>query len=174
MSLSDDQRQAAAIKATISTYVATAALAILAGTVALFTYISQTFAPPWTFYLFMLLTAVTLVAAIVIGGDGQDLLVARVAKGTWTNESVWQFNAQAVLTLVALVFVIAGTAVGTTAGTSSGTAPDCVAYLSEVRQLARDARSNDAVALIIERDHRTKDCGLSPNLTEVLQTLSNG
>ena len=78
--LSDDQRQAAAIKAAISTYVATAALAVLAGALALFTYIGQVFAPPWTFYLLMGSAAVVLVASIVIGGDGQDLLVARVAR----------------------------------------------------------------------------------------------
>lgn len=87
--MNENQRQAAAIKASIGTYVATAALAALAGALALFTWISQTFAPPWTFYLFMVLTAGALVASIYVGGRGQDWLVNEVAHDRWTNLPTW-------------------------------------------------------------------------------------
>ena len=126
--LTDDQRQAASMKVGISTYVATAALGVLAGALGLFTYISQTSAPPWTFYGLMLLTAAMLVISIVLGGDGQDKTVALVARGTWTNNANWQFNVQAVLTVLALLFLTAATAVGATAGKLGAPRPLPIAW----------------------------------------------
>jgi hypothetical protein len=114
MTMNEDQRQAGGLKIGISNYVATAALAVLAGAAGLFTYISQSFDPPWTFYGLMIVAALALVASIVIGGDGADATVASIAEGEWDNSKTWQFNAQSVLTLLGLVLVLAATAVGAT------------------------------------------------------------
>lgn len=112
--MNDDQRQAATLKVGISNYVATAALAVLAGGLGLFTYISQSFNPPASFYVLMGLTAAVLVSSIFLGGHGADDTVSKVAQDTWRNEPIWQFNLQAMLTLMALVLLISATAVGAT------------------------------------------------------------
>lgn len=117
--MNDSQRQAAAIKASISTYVATATLGVLAGALALFTWISQTFVPPTSFYVFIGLAVLLLVASIVVGGDGQDALVAKVAKDEWKNKPIDQFSFQSFLALFALIFVVVATVIGATSSRSS-------------------------------------------------------
>ena len=117
--MNESQRQAAAIKASISAYVATATLGVLAGALALFTWISQTFVPPTSFYVFMGLAVLLLVASIVVGGDGQDALVAKVANDKWENEPIDQFSYQSFLTLFALIFVVVATVFGATSSRSS-------------------------------------------------------
>jgi hypothetical protein len=112
--MDESQRQAAAIKASISTYVATATLAVLAGALGLFTWITQAFTPPALFYVFMGAAVVLLVASIVVGGDGQDELVAKVANDEWKNDPINQFSWQSGLTLLALICVVVATGIGAT------------------------------------------------------------
>jgi hypothetical protein len=126
--------------------VATAALAVLAGTLALYTYIAQNFSPPWLFYAFMTAGAFSLVASIFIGGMGADLSVAQVARGVWDNSRLWQFESQACLTLLALPLIAIATAIGTT----SQPAPDRAAnsrtdIVRELRGLRTAAEADKAL-----------------------------
>jgi hypothetical protein len=132
--MDENTRLAASLKVGISNYVASASLAVLAGALALYTYITQNFSPPWTFYAFMLAAGLALVASIYVGGDGADLTVARVAKDEWTNQATWQFPTQALLTLVALVLVILGTAIGAKADRAADGSK------AELKQISRDLR----------------------------------
>jgi hypothetical protein len=118
MAMDENERQAAAIKVGISNNVATAALAVLAGVVGIFTYISQAFAPAWTFYLFISLATAALVLSIILGGAGSDSTVGLVAKGLWKNQKTPSFNRQAYLTLFGLVFLLVATAIGATSNAS--------------------------------------------------------
>lgn len=112
--MDEDKRQAAGLKVGISNYVATAALAVLAGALGLFTYVAQGFSPPWTFYALMASVALMLVLSIAIGGLGADRTVASIAEGTWSPETrTREFSRQASLTLLALILLVVATAVGT-------------------------------------------------------------
>jgi hypothetical protein len=161
--MNDSERQAAAIKASISTYVATAALAVLAGALALFTWISQTFVPPWTFYGCMAVAVVFLVIAIFVGGLGQDWLVNEVAHDRWNNPPTWQFNWQSGLTLVALCFVTAATAIGATSVRSS---PDSSPTTdAKLRTIDRDLRAIDRTV--------ASDITLRSDVTNLQKQLEN-
>jgi hypothetical protein len=154
--VNDDQRLAASSKVGISNYVATAALAVLAGAGVLFTYISQNFNPPWTFYLFMGLTAVAVVASIYLGGDGSDATVAEIANGTWDNSrGLWQYDWQAILTLFALLSLIAGTAVGASSkpavSDSSAKLDAIVRELRNIEKAIGGARGDQARITELER-----------------------
>jgi hypothetical protein len=118
--LTDDQRTAATIPAGISNYVASAALAVLAGATALFTYVSQQFDAPSTFDWAMGIGAGVLVLAIFLGGRGSATLTRQIADGTWDAEKkICTYNWQAILTLVGLVLVLVATVIGTTAEPST-------------------------------------------------------
>jgi len=144
--MTDDQRVAVGLKVGISNYVATASLAVLAGSLALYTYIAQNFSPSWLFYVLIGLGSLALVASIFLGGMGTDFSVAKAATGEWDNPDMWQFDWQAVLTIVALVFVIAATARGTT----SDRAPDGAAksrehVAGELRRLRAAVQADQAL-----------------------------
>jgi hypothetical protein len=109
--MDEADRQAAATKVTISNGVATAALAVIAGAAALYTYVSQTFEPPATFQVLMLIAVVALVVSIVLGGLGSNEMANRIATGA-DSLQVRSFNTQALLTLAGLLLVLAATAVG--------------------------------------------------------------
>jgi len=127
----DNQRQAATIKVSISNYVGTAALAMLAGAVALFTYIQQNFNPSVTFYVLMLLSVIALVASFFAGGKGANSTADAVAKGTWSDTTkTTAYNVQAILTLAGLVLVLAAAAVGTTLSAPPAKKDPCVTLLT--------------------------------------------
>ena len=120
--MNEDQRLAAGLKVGISNHVASAALAVLGGGLGLFTYISQSFAPPSSFYALMGAAAAMLVASIWAGGDGAARTVSAIAGGSWSDKSLPQFNWQALLTLLALIVLIVATAIGvSSAKVSAGT-----------------------------------------------------
>ena len=117
---SEDERQAASIQVAISNYVATASLAVLAGSVVLFTYVSQTFAPPWTFFAAITAGAVLLVASVFLGGRGSAEVAKEVGRGEWDSQRrIGEYNLQAALTLLGLVCVLVAAVVGTTAARRS-------------------------------------------------------
>jgi hypothetical protein len=109
----DNQRQSATLKVSISNYVGTATLALIAGAVALFTFIQQNYNLPWFFYLFMLLALATLVASFISGGLGADSTVKAVASGDWSKKTP-AFNIQAILTLFGLIFILVAAGLGLT------------------------------------------------------------
>jgi hypothetical protein len=118
--LTDDQRTAATIPAGISNYVASAALAVLAGATALFTYVSQQFDAPSSFDWVMVFGAGALVVGIFLGGVGSAKLTRKIAAGTWNPDNrIGAYNCQAIFTLVGLVLVLIATAIGTTADPST-------------------------------------------------------
>jgi hypothetical protein len=111
--LSDGKLQAASMKVGISNYVASAALAVIGGAAALYTYISQTFDPPDAFWILMLAGLVSLVVSIFVGGLGADDATHAVATGNWTtNTSGNRFNYQSMLTLLGLILVLLATWIG--------------------------------------------------------------
>jgi hypothetical protein len=112
----EDVRQSGAISVSISNYVATAALGVLAGAVVLFTYVSGTFSVEDAFYWTSGAGVLLLVASIVVGGRGS----AAVAKGIGREEynpnkkSQW-YRWQAILTLLGLLLVVVSAIAGVTA-----------------------------------------------------------
>jgi hypothetical protein len=133
----ENERQAAVLKAGISNYVGTATLAVLAGGVALFTYVQQNFEVSGFFYGFTATAAALLIASFVAGGKGANTTADNLAKGTWNaGTNTPAFNIQAILTLLGTVALIVATAVGTSSHRPTTTRKDpCVALLSH--QLAR-------------------------------------
>lgn len=131
----DNGLQAASIKVNISNYVGTAALAVLAGAVALFTYVKQNLSPGGAFSILVLLSVIALVVAIIAGGRGANSTAEKVAQGTWDqNTKTDAFNLQAILTLLGLILVLVAAAVGTTAPAAAKT-DACVTLVSS--QLAK-------------------------------------
>jgi hypothetical protein len=127
---SDDERQAALMKTSISNYVGTATLALIAGGVALFTYIQQNFKASAGFYVLVAIAVVTLVSSFIFGGKGANTTTEELARGTWTKDTkIREFNWQAILTLAGLISLIAATAVGTATHQPSKKDP-CVMLLS--------------------------------------------
>lgn len=111
----DNGRQAAAIKVSISNYVGTATLAVMVGSVALYTYIQQNFRPSWVFYTLIAVSVLLLVLSFIFGGWGSNYTAGEVAKDSWTKDTrSAAFNTQAILTLAGLVFVLAAAGLGAT------------------------------------------------------------
>lgn len=113
----------------------TATLAMLAGGVALFTYVQQNFNVSGVFYGFTAAAAVLLIASFMAGGKGADTTAKKLAKGTWKKDTKTPaFNWQAILTLLGTVSLVVATAVGTSSHRVTTTKDPCVALLS--RELA--------------------------------------
>jgi signal transduction histidine kinase len=107
------QIEAASMQVSISSYVGTATLAVLAGAVALFTYISQQFEPKCGFYVLMIIGAVALVFSLFLGGKGSAAVASHVNSNSWsTSTKVDEFGGQALLALIGVFAVLAATAVG--------------------------------------------------------------
>jgi uncharacterized membrane protein len=113
MSEESRKQAAATMKVGTSHYVATAALGVIGGAAALFTYISPTFEVPGVFNVLMLVAVACLVVSIILGGRGADDITADVADNNWTLDSGGSaFNLQALLTLLGLVLVLVATGFG--------------------------------------------------------------
>ena len=134
----ENEQQAAVLKVGISNYVGTATLAVLAGGVALFTYIQQNFKVSSVFYVFTAAAAVLLITSFFVGGRGAAKTANELARGTWkAGTKIEAFNWQAILTLLGTVALIVATAVGTSSHRPTTTTRQnpCAALLSH--QLAR-------------------------------------
>jgi amino acid transporter len=136
------------MKVGISNYVASAALAVIGGAAALYTYISQTFNPPTGFDLLMLAALACLVISIVLGGRGADDATAAVANDTWTMSSSGRaFELQAVLTLLGLILVLIATFVGAMSDRRESSVEARVERLEkQVRHLQVEQRGQGAEA----------------------------
>jgi amino acid transporter len=127
--MADNLVQAGVLKVGLSNYVATAALAVLAGAVALFSFVQQNYNPTTSFYVVFILAIGALVLSIIVGGRGAAGIVNGIAAGTWNNSRTGIFNAQAILTLAGLCLVLGATWLGTTSP-EHRTADPCIAVLS--------------------------------------------
>jgi predicted lysophospholipase L1 biosynthesis ABC-type transport system permease subunit len=111
--LNDDQRQAASIIPAISSNIGTASLGALAGLIALYTYLAQTYKLDALFYGAAVLAAVCLIGSLVLGGWGTKKLVEKVAGGGWkVSDGIFAYRLQtgtavAGLVLIGLATVIA-------------------------------------------------------------------
>ena len=125
----ENERQAAALKASLSTYVNSATLAVLAGGVALFTYVQQNFQGLAFFYALTVIAFILLIASFIAGGRGANTVAEQLAAGTWTKDKKARaFNWQANLTLLGTLVLIVATAVGTSS--HRPTKDPCVTLLS--------------------------------------------
>lgn len=130
------------MKVGISNYVGGAALAVIGGAAALYTYISQTFNPSAGFDGLMLLALALLVLSIVLGGMGADDATAAVANDTWTMASSGnKFDLQATFTLLGLILVIVATVIGASSERRESSVEGRVDTLErEVRKLNSQTR----------------------------------
>ena len=114
--VSDDTRQYASLLISISNYVGTATLAILAGLVAIFTFVEQTSKPHWYFYLVVVLGVFCLVWSFIDGGRASSSVAKAVGDKTWQANSKpnqGSFDRQATTTLMGLILVLAAATIGT-------------------------------------------------------------
>ncbi|MGH8961919.1 MAG: hypothetical protein ACRDWT_12150 [Jatrophihabitantaceae bacterium] len=115
----EDQRLAASLRVSISSYVGTASLAVLAGLVAVFTYYQQNFEPMVLFYVFISTATVAIVASIICGGKGAASVAKKVAQSTYDGSTeTSEFNYQAILALVCVIAAIAAVVCGGLSGTN--------------------------------------------------------
>lgn len=127
----EDERQAALIKTNISTYVGTATLAVIAGSVALFTYIQQNFSLSAFFYVFMAISVFASILSFIMGGRGANETAKTLAAGTWNKDTkTAAFNRQAILTLIGIIFLTIATVIGTTSPVRSMAKDPCIGLLS--------------------------------------------
>jgi len=109
----ENERQAATMKVGISTYVATATLALLAGTLGIFGYVKQNFQSGGVFQGLVVTAIAILVLSIILGGRGANQTAEMVASGSWVSgTSNGNFNGQAISTVVGLLLVIVAAFVG--------------------------------------------------------------
>jgi drug/metabolite transporter (DMT)-like permease len=135
MKTDENQRQAAGLKASISNYVGTATLAVLAGGVGLFTYVQKNFNASDPFYILTACAGLLLIVSFIAGGKGQNTTAEQLADDNWTKDTVTHaFNVQACLTLAAAVLLVIATVVGTNSHRPTTKDP-CVTLLSH--QLAK-------------------------------------
>jgi putative copper export protein len=147
---SENERQAALIKTTISNYVGTATIALIAGGVVLFTYVQQSFRPSYWFYVLMLVAIGALVLSFIFGGRGANTTAIELASDSWTKDTKTKaFNLQALLTLVGLIVLLVAAAVGTLASARPVMKDPCVTLLShqlamphpDLKQLRKDLQT---------------------------------
>jgi amino acid transporter len=127
----ENERQAAAIKISISSYVGTATLALIGGAVALFTYVEQNFAISPLFWVLILLAMLALVTSFGMGGRGSNHVANSVAAGLWKSGiRVDDFDRQAVLTLLGLVLIVISAFVGASAPPRPGASDPCLGIVA--------------------------------------------
>jgi hypothetical protein len=118
MELSEEVRQAATMKVGISTYVATSALAVMAGTLVIYSFVASSFHESWLFHVLIFLGLLLLVLSVFIGGSESGRITDAIADGDWDPKDTKQgkfggrFSQQAMLTLGGLVVVTLATITG--------------------------------------------------------------
>jgi hypothetical protein len=104
----EDQRAAAAIQVSISSFVLTAALAVIAAEGALVTFYLDKRVIDWPGIVALALTPALVVASFIAGGLGLNQLSKNGYSGTWNiTAASAQFNWQAIFTLLAACGIIA-------------------------------------------------------------------
>jgi amino acid transporter len=158
--LDDDKRQAASAVATLSASVATAALAAVAGLIALFTYLSQNFKVDACFYVAVAGAGLCFVLSFVCSGLGTKELAEKVAAGTWKVEDrIWPFNFQTWLAVAGIVLIAAATVIAVKAPKATDTTALNLQHVTErVAVLETELKNDESSAFHDARfwSHRPK------------------
>jgi hypothetical protein len=121
--LPEDERSAANIYASLSSYVMTASLGVIAAQAALATFVLDKRDHLTWFYTCMVLGLTASVVSIALGGKGVDGIASAGFKGSWTLKPKHDyFNLQAVFCLLGMVLLLFSLFSGTTKPESPGPA----------------------------------------------------
>lgn len=111
----DDQRNAATIYASLSSYVMTASLGVIAAQAALATFVLDKRDHLGLFYVCMLAGIVASVVSIIFGGQGIAAIASGGFDGTWSlKPNGDSFNKQAISCLLGMVLLLASVFCGQT------------------------------------------------------------
>jgi hypothetical protein len=109
----DDRRAASSLVTTLSSYVITAALAVLGAQAVLTTFVVDKREHLTWFYRVGGLGTVALVGSIIIGGSGVYEIIGAGARGDWKITTRYRkFNLQSWLALLGTILVIASAFLG--------------------------------------------------------------
>jgi hypothetical protein len=104
---SEDERSAANIYASLSSYVMTASLGVIAAQAALATFVLDKRDHLTGFYACMVLGLIASVVSIVLGGKGVAGIASAGFKGTWTLKPKHDyFNLQALFCLLGMILLL--------------------------------------------------------------------
>jgi len=139
MATAEDKRTAAQIVASLSSYLMTASLGVIAAQAVIVTSVLEKRVNLHWFIVISLLGAGASVASIYFGGDGVGELSARGSEGEWiTRTSKGSFNRQALLCLVGLVFVTLSVFCGDTKHEESVALSECKELRTAVSDLRKE------------------------------------
>ena len=120
---SEDERSAANIYASLSSYVMTASLGVIAAQAAMATFVLDKREHLMWFYLWMIFGLLASVFSIVMGGKGVAAVASAGFKGSWTLKPVHDyFNYQAIFCLLGMLMLVCSLFSGTTKAENSGPA----------------------------------------------------
>jgi len=127
----EDQRNAATIYTSLSSYVITASLGVIAAQAALATFVLDKREHLGWFYSWMVLGLLASVVSIVLGGKGIAAVASEGFKGTWKLKlDVDYFNLQSIFCLVGMALLLCSLFSGTPKAENQKTATE-VQRLSE-------------------------------------------
>lgn len=168
MALDESVRQVATMKVGISTYVATAALAVMAGTLVIFTFVAASFREPWLFHVLVFLGLMLLVLSVYIGGRESGRVTDQIAADDWDPQDTKQgmlggrFSQQASLTLLGLVVVTVAAITGVSSDPEESRTDERFDHLlSEFRSLELRAASTHKEVEELSREVRRLRARLS-------------
>jgi amino acid transporter len=111
----EDQRNAANIYTSLSSYVITASLGVIAAQAALATFVLDKRDHLTWFYIWMICGLITSVVSVVLGGRGVAAIASAGFSGSWTLKPKHDyFNYQALFCLLGMVLLLFSLFSGTT------------------------------------------------------------
>lgn len=109
----EDERNAATIYTSLSSYVMTASLAVIAAQAALATFVLDKRDHLTGFYLCMIVGLISSVVSIVFGGKGIAAIASGGFKGTWSLKPNGDpFNWQAIFCLIGMILFLVSVSCG--------------------------------------------------------------
>lgn len=156
----EDQRSAANIYASLSSYVITAALGVIAAQAALAVFVLDKREHLFWFYFWMIAGGAASVISVVLGGRGVAAIASSGFKGEWTLKPKGDyFNRQAGLCLLGVLCLLFSLFSGATKSETSGV-ENRIDQLSKSVQLLQDELNETRGQIVSLRD-QTKTPGTS-------------